>query len=73
MCIGSNFALLEARLVLATVAQRYRFELVSDHPVEPAPLASLRPRHGILAIPKARHHGPAGVTAAPTTPATIRS
>jgi cytochrome P450 len=46
-CIGQGFALLEAALVVATIAQRFRFCLVPGHPVEPEPLVTLRPRHGI--------------------------
>jgi cytochrome P450 len=46
-CIGNNFALLEARLVLATVAQRYHLELLPGHPVEPESVVTLRPRHGV--------------------------
>ncbi len=47
VCIGNNFALIEARLVLATVAQRYRVELVPGHPVEPESMITLRPRYGV--------------------------
>jgi len=47
ICIGNGFAMTEAQLVLATVAQRYRLRLVPGHPVEPHPLITLRPRHGI--------------------------
>ncbi len=48
MCIGNNFATMEAQLVLAMVAQRYRLQLLSGHPVEPEPLITLRPRRGVL-------------------------
>lgn len=47
-CIGNEFALMEATLVLATVAQRYRLHLVPGHPVEPYPIFTLRPRYGVL-------------------------
>ncbi|MFQ5858763.1 MAG: cytochrome P450 [Anaerolineae bacterium] len=47
-CIGDNFAMLEARLVLATVAQKCRLQLVPGHPVEPQRMVTLRPRHGVL-------------------------
>jgi cytochrome P450 len=47
-CIGNEFALMEAQLVLATVAQKYRLHLVPGHPVEPYPIFTLRPRHGVL-------------------------
>jgi cytochrome P450 len=46
-CVGNMFALTEANLVLATVAQRYRMHLVPNHPVELQPLVTLRPRYGI--------------------------
>ena len=46
-CIGSQFAMVEAQLVLATLASRYRLTLVPGHQVEPWPLITLRPRHGI--------------------------
>jgi cytochrome P450 len=46
-CIGNQFAMMEALLVLATLAQRYRLALVPQPPVEPWPLITLRPRHGI--------------------------
>jgi cytochrome P450 len=47
-CLGESFALLEARLIVAMVAQAYRLHLVPEHPVEPQPLLTLRPRHGVL-------------------------
>jgi cytochrome P450 len=46
-CIGNTFALTEAQLVLATVAQRYRLRLVPDHPVEAVAAITLRPRNGV--------------------------
>jgi cytochrome P450 len=46
-CIGNTFALTEAQLVLATVAQRYRLRLAPGHPVEPETAITLRPRAGI--------------------------
>ena len=47
LCIGKPFALMEAVLVLATVASRFRLTLVPGHPVAPEPLITLRPRHGL--------------------------
>jgi cytochrome P450 len=49
-CIGNQFALVEAQLVLATLTQAYRLHLVPNHPVEPWPLISLRPRFGMPMI-----------------------
>ena len=44
---ATAFAMTEAQLVVATMAQRYRLRLVPGHPVELHPLITLRPRHGI--------------------------
>ncbi|HXP69155.1 MAG TPA: cytochrome P450 [Candidatus Dormibacteraeota bacterium] len=47
VCIGAGFAMMEATLLLATIAQRFRLTLASDQPVEMLPSISLRPRNGI--------------------------
>ena len=47
MCIGNVFALTEATLVLATVAQRYRLRLAPGYKVEPLPIFTLRVRGGL--------------------------
>jgi cytochrome P450 len=47
LCIGRDFALQEAIIILATVAQRYRLDLVPGHAVVPEPLITLRPREGV--------------------------
>ncbi len=49
-CIGSHFALIEAQVVVATLAQSYRLHLVPRHRVEPWPLITLRPRLGMPMI-----------------------
>ncbi|MGH7812616.1 MAG: cytochrome P450, partial [Candidatus Binataceae bacterium] len=46
-CIGYLFALTEANIALAAIAQRYRLHPVPGHPVVPNPLVTLRPRDGI--------------------------
>lgn len=46
-CIGQGFALLETALVIATVAQRFRFRPVPKRRAVPEPLVTLRPKHGI--------------------------
>lgn len=49
VCIGNNFALMEAALLLATFAQRYRFRLADPgKPVEAEPLITLRPKGGLM-------------------------
>jgi cytochrome P450 len=46
-CIGEPFAWMEGVLILATLAQRWRFRLEAGPPVEPQALITLRPRHGM--------------------------
>jgi cytochrome P450 len=57
-CIGNSFALMEATLLLATIAQRFRIRLVPGHPVVPMPTITLRPRYGIRATLEARDSVP---------------
>ena len=47
LCIGNEFALMEAQLVLAMTLQRYRLRLVPGQPVEPEMRLTLRPRGGL--------------------------
>jgi cytochrome P450 len=54
LCIGVGFALMEARLVLASLAQRFRFERVPDDEVELLPSITLRPKHGVKVRPRSR-------------------
>jgi cytochrome P450 len=46
-CIGEGFALLEAQLVLAVIAQQFQLRLVPGHIVEPEVFITLRPRFGM--------------------------
>jgi cytochrome P450 len=46
-CVGNTFALTEAQLILATVAQRYRLRVASGQAVEANPLITLRLRRGL--------------------------
>jgi cytochrome P450 len=50
ICIGAAFAMTEAILILATIAQRYRLRLKAGHPIEPQGLITLRPRYGMQMI-----------------------
>ena len=54
MCIGHHFALLEAHLILATLAQRVTFELVPGQTIVPEPLITLRPKGGLRVIVRRR-------------------
>jgi cytochrome P450 len=47
LCIGNTFAMMEAVLILAVLAGRFRFELEPGPEVTPFPSITLRPRHGI--------------------------
>lgn len=53
-CLGGQFGMVEAHLVLAMVAQRFSWELLPGHPVEPDPQLSLRPRNGLPMILRSR-------------------
>jgi cytochrome P450 len=50
VCIGERFAWMEGVLVLATIAQRWRFSLAPGQVVETHPQITLRTRHGLQMI-----------------------
>jgi cytochrome P450 len=60
VCIGAQFALLEAQLLLAQIAQRFDLEPLSMEPVPPTFESALRPAKPVLlrirraAAPRAR-------------------
>lgn len=47
-CIGNNFALQEAHLAVAMIAQRYRLRLCADHDIQPKMMGTLRPAAPVL-------------------------
>jgi len=47
ICIGASFAMAEATILLATIAQGYALRLAPGHRVEPQGLITLRARHGM--------------------------
>jgi cytochrome P450 len=47
ICIGNSFAMMEAVLVLATIARKFKLTRISDEPVQPFPTITLRPRGGV--------------------------
>jgi cytochrome P450 len=49
VCIGNTFAMMEAVLVLATIASQFRIRLDPAHAVVPWPSITLRPLRGIKA------------------------
>lgn len=47
VCIGNAFAMMEAQLILAAIAQRFRLELAQDQPVQYKAQITLTPVDGI--------------------------
>lgn len=47
VCIGNSFATMEATLLLATIAQRFRLALAPGHIVVPQTYLTLRPKYGM--------------------------
>lgn len=47
VCVGSTFATVEATLVAAMIARRFRFDLPRGSEVEAEAAITLRPRHGL--------------------------
>ncbi|MBL8057915.1 MAG: cytochrome P450 [Anaerolineales bacterium] len=53
-CLGKDFALVEAALLLAAMVQRYRVRLAPGQTVRALPIATLRPQPGVLVTLQAR-------------------
>ncbi|MEM6402634.1 MAG: cytochrome P450 [Cyanobacteria bacterium P01_D01_bin.116] len=47
ICIGQNFALMEATIIIALISQRFRLELLPNQNIEIDPTFTLRPKNGI--------------------------
>ena len=54
ICIGAALALTEASLILATVAQRFRFGYVEEQQIDLRARITLRPRDGVKLTVEAR-------------------
>lgn len=54
VCIGAGFATMEAILLLATIAQRFRLRLAPGQKIEPLASITLRPRNGVRVELQAR-------------------
>ena len=46
-CVGMQYGLLEAKLVLATLLQEYEFSVAMDEPLSFSPALTLQPEHGV--------------------------
>jgi cytochrome P450 len=53
-CIGSSFAMMEATLLLATIAQNFQLHSVPGHPIVLVPSFTLRPKYGMRMTPVSR-------------------
>jgi cytochrome P450 len=51
-CIGNGFAMMEAQIIVAMIAQRHRLELVCGERVEIDPTVTLRPKSGVHMLVK---------------------
>ena len=47
VCIGNGFAMMEARLILATLLQRCQLLLEPEQEIVPVQLVTVRPKNGI--------------------------
>lgn len=54
VCIGASFAMTEAVLILATLAQRFRLRVAPGHVVDPQALFTLRAKHGMKMVVERR-------------------
>jgi cytochrome P450 len=57
VCIGSHFAMTEAVLILAAVAQRFRLENAPGFTLQLVPSVTLRPKHGVRMVVRERAAG----------------
>jgi cytochrome P450 len=54
VCIGKQFSLLESKLILATVAEHYDLELVSDEDLTLRPTLTMHPADPVEVVPRPR-------------------
>lgn len=47
ICIGAGFAMMEIKIILAMLLQRYRLEFVPENPIDRTGTIVMRPKHGM--------------------------
>jgi cytochrome P450 len=54
VCIGNTFAIMEMQMIIPTILQRYRLDVMPSPPVLPKPTFTLRPMYGVpvRAVPR---------------------
>lgn len=55
ICIGQNFALLEAKALMVVILQRFRFRLSPNYRHAPETMITMRPKHGMQLILQHAH------------------
>ncbi len=55
VCIGQAFAMMEARLIVAAIVQRFRCSMPGNQSVKMDPVTVMRPRGGLPMTISARH------------------
>jgi cytochrome P450 len=53
-CIGNHFALQELMIMTVLFHRHFRFRVQPGFNVEPDPLITLRPKHGMTLLPQGR-------------------
>ncbi|MEZ4371497.1 MAG: cytochrome P450 [Polyangiaceae bacterium] len=54
VCVGLNFAMLEAVVILSRVVEAFHLDLTKNQDIDLMPAVTLRPRNGLLATPRKR-------------------
>ena len=57
VCIGERFAWMEATMILATIARRWRLRLLAGDEAVPRPVVTLRPRQRVAMLVESRVQG----------------